>query len=120
VTIPARPQRIVGIFASNVEILAAMGAGPRLVGIEDYTRFPPELVKLPKVGGRLGFSVDAVVGLKPDLLVVTPAREAAHTLVDPMERLGIPVVVVRGNERALKITDDDDFGRAEALFRVVE
>jgi 2-C-methyl-D-erythritol 4-phosphate cytidylyltransferase len=36
------------------------------------------------------------------------------------ERLGIPVVVVRGSERALKITDDDDFARAEALFRVPE
>jgi len=36
------------------------------------------------------------------------------------ERLGIPVVVVRGNERALKITDDEDFARAEALFRVSE
>ncbi len=36
------------------------------------------------------------------------------------ERLGIPVVVVRGSERALKITDDEDFARAEALFRVPE
>jgi 2-C-methyl-D-erythritol 4-phosphate cytidylyltransferase len=36
------------------------------------------------------------------------------------ERLGIPVVVVRGSERALKITDDEDFARAEALFRVSE
>jgi 2-C-methyl-D-erythritol 4-phosphate cytidylyltransferase len=31
------------------------------------------------------------------------------------ERLGIPVVVVRGSERALKITEEGDFARAEAL-----
>jgi 2-C-methyl-D-erythritol 4-phosphate cytidylyltransferase len=36
------------------------------------------------------------------------------------ERLGLPVVVVRGSERAMKITDEDDFARAEALFAVPE
>ncbi|HEY4131625.1 MAG TPA: 2-C-methyl-D-erythritol 4-phosphate cytidylyltransferase [Gemmatimonadaceae bacterium] len=36
------------------------------------------------------------------------------------ERMGIPVVVVRGSERALKITEESDFERAEALFRLAE
>jgi len=36
------------------------------------------------------------------------------------ERLGLPVVVVRGNERAMKITDENDFARADALFSVRE
>jgi 2-C-methyl-D-erythritol 4-phosphate cytidylyltransferase len=36
------------------------------------------------------------------------------------ERLGIPVIVVRGSERAMKITDEEDFARAEAMFRVSE
>jgi 2-C-methyl-D-erythritol 4-phosphate cytidylyltransferase len=36
------------------------------------------------------------------------------------ERLGLPVVVVRGSERAMKITDESDFARAEALFSVRE
>jgi 2-C-methyl-D-erythritol 4-phosphate cytidylyltransferase len=36
------------------------------------------------------------------------------------ERLGIPVVVVRGNERAMKVTEETDFALAEALFRVSE
>jgi 2-C-methyl-D-erythritol 4-phosphate cytidylyltransferase len=36
------------------------------------------------------------------------------------ERLGLPVVVVRGSERAMKITDEDDFARADALFTVPE
>ena len=48
----------------------------------------------PLVGGRLGFSVDAVVALQPDLVVVTPSRQAANQLIDPMERLGIPIVVL--------------------------
>jgi 2-C-methyl-D-erythritol 4-phosphate cytidylyltransferase len=36
------------------------------------------------------------------------------------ERLGIPVAVVRGSERALKVTDGDDFARVDALFGIGE
>ena len=51
------------------------------------------------------------------------AREQRLSATDDAalcERLGIPVIVVRGSERALKITDDADFARAEALFRASE
>lgn len=94
VTVESAPQRIVTIFASNTEMVAALGLTDRIVGIEAYTRFPPEVLGTPLVGGRLGFSVDAVVARKPDLVVVTPSRQAANQLIDPMERLGIPIVVL--------------------------
>ncbi len=94
VTLPAPPQRIVTIFSSNVEIVASLGLADRIVGIEAYTRYPPEVLNKPQVGGRLGFSVDKVVEQRPDLVVVTPARQAAHQLVDPMERIGVPVMVL--------------------------
>jgi iron complex transport system substrate-binding protein len=94
VTVPAPPQRIVAIFASNVEMLAALGLADRIVGIESYTRYPAEVLGKPLVGGRLGFSVDEVVAQRPDLVVVTPSRQAANQLIDPMERLGIPIVVL--------------------------
>ncbi|TAJ41709.1 MAG: ABC transporter substrate-binding protein [Reyranella sp.] len=94
VTLPVPPQRIVTIFASNTEMVAALGLADRIVGIEAYTRFPPEVLGKPLVGGRLGFSVDAVVAARPDLVIVTPSRQAANQLVDPMERLGIPIVVL--------------------------
>jgi iron complex transport system substrate-binding protein len=96
VTVSGPPQRIVAIFSSNVELLASLGLTDRIVGIEAFTRYPPEVLGKPLVGGRLGFSVDKVVALKPDLLVVTPARDAANQLVAPMERLGIPIVVLMG------------------------
>ena len=75
-------------------MVAALGLADRIVGIEAYTRYPPEVLKKPLVGGRLGFSVDEVVAQRPDLVVVTPSRQAANQLVDPMERLGIPIVVL--------------------------
>jgi len=96
VTLAAPPQRIVPIFASNTEIVASLGLADRIVGIEAYTRYPAEVLDRPLVGGRLGFSVDAIVALRPDLVVVTPSRQAASQLVDPMERLGVPVLVLLG------------------------
>jgi iron complex transport system substrate-binding protein len=94
VTLPAPAERIVTIFASNTEMVASLGLTERIVGIEALTQYPPEVLGKPLVGGRLGFSVDAVVGLRPDLVVVTPARQAANQLVDPMERLGVPIIVL--------------------------
>lgn len=112
VTVPEPPQRIVTIFASNTELVAALGLVDRIVGIEAFTRFPLEVRGKPLVGGRLGFSVDAVVGRRPDLVVVTPARQAANQLVDPMERLGVPILVL------LHRTVPEIFGNIRLLAEV--
>jgi len=94
VTIPTPPQRIIPVYSSNVELVAALGLADRIVGIEGFTRYPPEILNRPSIGGRLGISVDAVVALQPDLVIVTPARQAVFQLVDPMERLGIPIIIL--------------------------
>jgi iron complex transport system substrate-binding protein len=94
VTIASPPQRVVTVFSSNTELVAALGLTDRIVGIDAFTRYPPEILDRSLIGGRLGMSVDATVTLRPDLVVVTPARQAAFQLVDPMERLGIPVIVL--------------------------
>ena len=124
VTIPRKPTRIVSIFASNTEMLAAIGVRDRIVGIEAYTRFPPGIERLPKIGGRLGFSVEAIARVSPDLVVMTPARQAVSTLLKPMQTIGVPVVVlmhrdieqVFGNIRLLGIATGED-GKAEELIR---
>ena len=87
VEIARPPERIVPIFASNTELVAALGLADRVVGIEAYTRYPPEVLDRPRVGGRLGFSVDAIVAQRPELLIVTPSRQAMHLLIEPMTRL---------------------------------
>jgi iron complex transport system substrate-binding protein len=94
VTLAVPPQRIVTVFASNTELIAALGLTDRIVGIDAFTRYPPEILDRPLIGGRLGISVDATVALQPDLVVVTPARQAAFQLVDPMERLHVPIIVL--------------------------
>ena len=100
VEVPAPPRRIVAIFASNVEMLAALGLLDQIIGIEAYTRFPPEVVAKPLVGGRLGFSIEAIVRLEPDLVVMTPARQAAQALTEPLARLSVPTIVVTHRDLA--------------------
>ena len=109
------PHRIVTVFASNTELVAALGLVDRIVGVEAYTRYPPEVVGKPLIGGRLGFSVDAVVGLRPDLVVLTPARQAAHQLLDPMERLGVPAMVLLQRSVAEIIGNVRLLGRATGV-----
>jgi iron complex transport system substrate-binding protein len=115
VTLLAPPQRIVTVFASNTEMIAALGLADRIVGIEAYTRYPPEILDKPLVGGRLGFSADAVVRQHPDLVVVTPARQAANQLVDPMERIGVPIIVLQQRTVAEVIANIRLLGRATGV-----
>ncbi len=95
VTVDSPPQRIIPIFASNTELLHALGLRPKLVAREEMARYPADILELPVVGGKTGFSVEAILAKKPDLVVLTPARQAAGTLAEPLTRMGIPTVVLQ-------------------------
>ena len=95
VTLPATPHRIVSIFASNTELLYAVGAGPDIVAIEEKTVYPPAVASLPRIGGRLGFSVEHIAATRPDLVVLTTARHAAGNLLHPLQVAGIPALVLQ-------------------------
>ncbi|PVX23163.1 MAG: cobalamin-binding protein [Candidatus Bathyarchaeum sp.] len=76
----ASPERIVSLSPSNTEILFAVGAGDKVVGVTDYCNYPPELAariekdEIAMVGGYWDPSVEAIVGLKPDLVLVSTAK----------------------------------------------
>lgn len=91
VTIRAKPMRIVSIAPSNTEILYALGLGDRVVGVTRYCDYPPQAKNKPKVGD-MTTSAEAVVALKPDLVL-------AHALVNSaaiprLEKLGLTVFAI--------------------------
>ncbi len=91
---PSAPSRIVSMSPALTEILFALGLGDRVVGVTTYCDWPPEARRLPKIGGYVDPSVEAVVALTPDLVLVSPAagnRDAALAI----RRLGIRLEVVR-------------------------
>ena len=85
------PRRIVSLAPSVTEVLFEAGAGPRVVGVTSYCRFPREALSLPKIGGYLTPSYEALVALRPDLVVTL----AEHADVEPRIRaLGFPILRV--------------------------
>lgn len=65
------PQRIVSLAPNMTEMLFALGLGNRVVGVTSFCDYPPEARKKPKVGGMWNPSLEAVVSLKPDIVVMT-------------------------------------------------
>lgn len=71
----APPQRIVTLLPSLTETVCELGACNRLVGVDRYSNSPAEVKKLPQVGGGLDPNIEAVVALRPDVvLLATSAR----------------------------------------------
>ena len=64
------PARIVSLVPAVTEMLYALGAGDRVVGVSSFDKFPPEIEKLPKVGALLDPNLDRILALKPDLVVL--------------------------------------------------
>lgn len=96
VTLQAAPQRIVSILPSLTEIVCELGACARLVGVDRYSNFPPSLQKLPRVGGGLDPSVEAIVALKPDVVLMAKSARVGELL----EGLGIKVVALEPKSHA--------------------
>jgi iron complex transport system substrate-binding protein len=89
---PANPRRIVSLAPSITDTIVALGHGARIVGV---TRFDsaPEVARVPRVGGFVDPSVEAVVALRPDL-VVWLTEGSALAPVRRIADLGIPVLAL--------------------------
>ena len=67
------PRRIVSMAPALTEILFALGLGDRVVGVTTYCDYPPEARALARIGGFVNPSVEAILALEPDLVLVSPA-----------------------------------------------
>ncbi|MEF2279948.1 ABC transporter substrate-binding protein [Deinococcus sp. YIM 134068] len=70
VTLGREPRRIVSMLPSHTETLAAIGAGTRLVAVDTFSNYPGAVVdRVPKVGSAFQPDIEAIVALKPDLVL---------------------------------------------------
>jgi len=87
------PARIVSLVPSLTESLFALGLGPRVVGVTDWCIHPADAVAgLPKVGGTKDADVDAIMALKPDL-VIANHEENTRRVVERLEAAALRVWV---------------------------
>jgi iron complex transport system substrate-binding protein len=65
------PERIVSLAPSTTEILFAAGLGEKIVGVTNFCDYPEEAKHKPKIGGMSNPSLEEVVSLRPDIVVMT-------------------------------------------------
>lgn len=93
----AAPQRIISAAPSITEMLFALGAGGRVVGVTDFCHYPPQVREKAKVGSYLEPNMEAILGLRPDLVVIL---EEHGDLREKLERVGLEVLAIQHNDLA--------------------
>jgi len=93
-TIDAEPQRIVSLAPSNTEIVCALDACDRLVGVTDFDDYPPEAADVEDVVIAATVDVELVVGAEPDLVLAAGNELTPAAVIDQLDALGLPVLVL--------------------------
>ena len=130
---PAGPvRRLVSIAPSNAEIVGALGAAQRLVGTESSSDFPPEVLRLPRLGPDLAVDLEALAALQPDLVLASLTVPGMERNVAGLDALGLPMLVtaprsladIRSDIRrigaALDGTAGDSAARAAAVVAAMD
>lgn len=93
----AAPLRIVSLLPSLTETVCALDACDKLVGVDRYSNWPQDqLSKLPVVGGGLDPNVEAIVALKPDVVLLSNSAR----VIDRLEALGLRTVPLEPRTQA--------------------
>lgn len=109
-TLKGEPQRIVTLAPSITEILYFLGLGDRVVGVTQFSYYPPEAKLKPKVGSYIDLNVEKIISLSPDLVIGT-ADGNQPGVVDLLEQAGIAVFIFNPRNIRRTIATVDTVGR---------
>ncbi|RJR31378.1 MAG: cobalamin-binding protein [Desulfobacteraceae bacterium] len=104
------PKRIIALAPSVAEILFFLGLGERVAGVTDFSTYPPEAARKPRVGSFVHMNVEKIIDLKPDLVVAT-AEGNRPELVALLEQARIKTYVVNPRNVAQVIECVREVGR---------
>lgn len=93
VQVPDHPARIVSLAPSVTEILFALGAGDRVVGVTDFCDHPAEAAGKPRIGGLINPDLERILGLKPDLAIASTTGNYQDD-TERLTALGVPVYAI--------------------------
>lgn len=93
VSVPDHPHRLICLAPSITETVYALGRGNDVVGITDYTKYPPQAQRKPSIGGVIDPSLEKLVSLKPDLVLAIGDLNNTD-LTNVIQKLGLPVFIV--------------------------
>lgn len=92
VRLAAPARRIVSLAPNITEVVYAAGAGDRLVGTVEFSDHPAAARQLPRIGSYARVNVEAIVALKPDLVLAWDSGNPPAGIMQ-LRKLGIPVFV---------------------------
>lgn len=95
-TFARAPQRIVSLLPSLTETVCELGQCERLVGVDRYSNFPAPVQQLPTLGGGLDPNIEAVVALRPDVVLLGTSSRADERL----RALGLKVLSLEPRSHA--------------------
>ena len=122
VRLAAPAKRIVSLAPNITEVVYAAGAGDKLVGTVDFSDYPVAAKQLPRVGSYARVDVEAIVALKPDLVLAWDSGNPPASITQ-LRKLGIPVFVTepktlddvaRDIERYSTLAGTEALGKAAA------
>lgn len=87
-------MRIVSICPSNTEIVCALGAEDSLVGLDRSSDWPPQICALPRVGPDLSVDIQAIIALKPDLVLSSLSVPGMQQNIDALDAAGLPQLIL--------------------------
>jgi iron complex transport system substrate-binding protein len=90
------PQRIVSLSPNLTDIIYGLGDFDKVVGVTIYSDFPPQSKDLPKVGGWVNPNYEAILELKPDLVVMMKDQDTIFG--DKVRKLGLKMLVTNSND----------------------
>jgi len=93
VHLPEHPERIVALAPSITEIVFALNAENRLVGVTRFSDYPQAAQRLPKVGSYVHLDLEKIVSLGPDLCIAVKDGNPI-SVIRRLEAVGIPVYAV--------------------------
>ena len=93
ITLETKPQRIVSLLPSLTEILFALDAGDRVVGVTSWCNYPEEATQKDSVGDLFNLSAETILALQPDL-VLTGRSQTLEEQLSFLENNGIPYIVI--------------------------
>ena len=88
----AAPGRIISLAPNITEIVFALDAGDRMVARTRYCQYPPAAQKLPQIGGITDPSPEAILALRPDLVIIS--KLTPLTTYQQLQRLKLPLLAI--------------------------
>lgn len=105
-------MRIVSTTCSNTEIVCALGCDQYLVGVDNHSDYPKEVVSgLPRVGPDLQVDAEVISQLKPDLVLASLTVPGHEKVIDSLKTAGLPYWASAPESLAAVYQDIDDIAR---------